>query len=139
MAIRNVAVAVSDCRRVTERKVDATGRQADVVEDSVQTVTGNNLTNLPFDVGEEHLRPFDTRARRRTHVETNLTRIHGRKEISPNKENQGKGREHRGSVYSHEGAAPLNDPFEQLTVLLAHLFEAPVEGLVQLPDSSVPG
>jgi hypothetical protein len=68
----DVAIGVADGVVVGEGEVHAAGGQADIVEDRVDAIRRNDLSNLLLDRRENSFRSFDARSLRRKHVQSHL-------------------------------------------------------------------
>ncbi len=67
---------------VAERVVVGTLRQADIVDDRLAFVLGDDLADLVFHSLENLLGLFDARARRRAHVQLDLAAVDDREEVA---------------------------------------------------------
>lgn len=83
---QNLAIRVGDGGAVREGEVDAAGWQADVVEDELYFIDGNNSANFLFDGGEVLLGVFEPQTFGGIDVEAHLPGVDVGEEVLPDEE-----------------------------------------------------
>ena len=85
---QDFAVAHADGRTVAESQIEAAIRQADIVENGIQLARSNHAAYLILDIGEDHLRTFDTGAGWSSRMQPDLPGINGGEEIAAHQVHQ---------------------------------------------------
>src|SRR5439155_21274684 len=121
------AVIDRDRRAVGERPVIGARRHSEIVDDQIEVLLRNDLTDLVLDALEDLLRHLDTGARRRANVELDHAAINGWIKITADKD------EHCGTEGEHEdGEDGYNEPAgqqhcEQPDITFTQMLEAALE------------
>ena len=134
---QNHAVVEAGRGAVAEGVIIGTGRQADIVDDQVAFVLGDDLADLVLHRLENLLGLLDACAGRGAHVELNLAAIDDRKEVAADEHEHGAAeREHRGRRHRHD-EPPRQQRMQYFRVSAAHDFEAMLELGEQAPKPAL--
>ena len=125
------AVVDADRRAVGEGEIVGPRRQADVVDDQLSVVLGDELADLVLDLLEQPLGGLDARPGRRAHMELDAAAVDHRKEVAADQ-----GEQHGAACHHQDGDGRDDEPvieqdLQQLDVLPPHGLEAALESVVR--------
>ncbi len=104
-----VGIAAAYGSRIAIGQVDAGDGQPDVVHDACNLVLGNHLAQRRLNVIHQARGIFHTQPGWGAHVQLDLTGVHLREEITPEKWNQQHRSEGHTGEYGHEDTAMMQD------------------------------
>src|SRR5579871_828465 len=132
---QNLAIGGADTARCVIGEVDATDRQADVVQNQIQLAGGNGLPYGSLHLRKEALRRLDACASGRTHVQTELPGIDGGEEILADERQQARRADKQQAIQAQNGATMVQRRMQPLPVPGGKSFEVAVEHLMDTPHN----
>ena len=135
---QDFGVGRSDCPAVAVGKVDAAGRQTDVVENARELRGRDVLANDAFNLIGEGGGRFDPGAGLRPHMQTNLARVNRREEVLAEEWNERKAREAKDQKAEREKAAVLQTEAQHARVPFPQHVEAALETVVNAREHAGP-
>ncbi len=123
----DLSVEGTDVGSKAKGEVDGILGKADIVENQVQLIGWNHLTDVLLDLTEEDRRLLDTGSRHGTHMQSELTGIDRGKEVAPDKGQQKKRGRHHAGTGDESGPVIFEEAMKQAGVVLLHLQIARVE------------
>ena len=117
-----------------EGEIDAAVGQADVVEDEIDALDGDEGANLFFDLREVLLGVLDAHAFGRVDVEAHLAGVDVGKEVAADEEDERQGEEHKQSKQAERDRCVCDTPLERALVAVRHSVELALESGVPAPD-----
>ena len=128
---QDIAVLRADAAGVGIGAVDAADRQADIVDDGVELVGGNDPADAVLDMVEQRRRLLDPGADGRADVEADLPRIDRGEEIAAQHRHQRERHQHHDHEADDEGPPPGEGEGEQPGIIAPHRLEPALETMLE--------